>query len=106
MVTAYLHICNIRKDCTLSKDNELSMGLCSSDKFTGESVVTHPDRQVLVLSRYGSCQQVVTHAQFKGHICTQTAHAWALVSVACSFNWEGKCVFLQHTRIKIDQTHS
>ena len=78
------------------------MGACSSDKFIGESVMTHPDRQILVLSRYGSSQQVVTHAQFKCHICTQTSHAWELVPVACSFNWKGKCVFLQYTRKKID----
>jgi len=70
--------------------DELPMGLCSSDKLTGESVMTHPDWQVLVFSRYGSCQQVVTHAQFKRNICTQTAHAWGLVSGPCSFNWRGK----------------
>lgn len=65
------------------------MGICSSDKFTDESVMTHPDWQVLVLSRYGSSQQIVTHAQFKRNICTQT-YAWGLVSVARSFNWKGK----------------
>ncbi len=42
--------------------------------------MTHPDWQVLVLSRYGSSQQVVAHAQFKCHICTQTSHAWVLVA--------------------------
>ncbi len=49
----------------------MSMGVCGSAKFTDESVMTHPDWQVLVLSRYGSSQQVVAHAQFERNICNR-----------------------------------
>ena len=70
---------------------------------TDESVMTHPDWQVLVFSRYGSRQQVVAHAQFKRNICRQTSCAWVLVHVACSFNWTGKGYNTQRmTKHKVD----